>query len=142
MRNLSDAELKALENLTQNKNLVIQKVDKGNTVVIINKSDFKTKIKDILSDSTKFKKFEIDENKQLNSLLNSEKKLKRVSQEEEYNSNYPTGSRPGILYDSAKVHKRIIDNCPSFRPILSTIGRPTYNLAKFLISILSTLTVN
>ena len=54
--NLSEAELNALQNLTKNKNLVIQKADKGNTVVIINKSDYKTKIKDILSDSTKFKK--------------------------------------------------------------------------------------
>ena len=48
----------------------------------------------------------------------------------EYDRIYPTGSRPGILYDSAKVHKPIIDNCPSFRPILSTIDTPTYNLPK------------
>ena len=76
--NLSEAELNALENLTKNKNLVIQKADKANTVVIINKSDYKNKIKHILSDSTKFKKLENDENKQLNFLLNSEKKLKNI----------------------------------------------------------------
>ena len=76
--NLSEAELNALENLTKNKNLVIQKADKGNTVVIINKSDYKTKIKDILSDSTKFKKLEIGENKQLNFLINNEKKVKDI----------------------------------------------------------------
>ena len=52
------------------------------------------------------------------------------------------GSRAGWLYSSAKVHKPIIDNCPSFRPILSAIGTPTYNLAKFLVPILSPLTVN
>ena len=46
------------------------------------------------------------------------------------------------LYGSAKVHKPIIDNCPSFRPILSAIGTPTYNLAKFLVPILSPLTVS
>ena len=56
VRNLSEAELNALEFLTKNRNLVIQKVDKCNTVVIFNKNDYKTKIKDILSDSTKFKK--------------------------------------------------------------------------------------
>ena len=37
--NLNEAELNALENLTKNKNLVIQKADKGNTVAIINKND-------------------------------------------------------------------------------------------------------
>ena len=55
---------------------------------------------------------------------------------------YPTGSRPEILCGSAKVHKHIIDNCPSFWPILSAINTPTYNLAKFLVPILSPLTVN
>ena len=50
--------------------------------------------------------------------------------------------RPGILYGSAKVHKPIIDSCPFFRPILSAIGTPTYHLAKFLVFILSPLTVN
>ena len=67
---------------------------------------------------------------------------KSVSRKKEHDSVYPTGSRPGILYGSAKVHKPIIDNCPSFQPILWAIGTPTYNLAKFLVSILSPLTVN
>ena len=120
-------------------------MDKGNTVVIINKNDYKTKIKNILSDSTKFKKLEFDDNKQLNFLINSEKKLKDIFKplyqrecltKKEYDSIYPTGPGAGMLYGSAKVHKPIIDNCPSFRPILSAIGTPTYNLAKFLVPIL------
>ena len=40
----------------------------------------------------------------------------------------PTGSKPGILYGQAKVHKPVENNCPSFRPILSAIGTPTYDL--------------
>ena len=149
--NLNEVELNALESLTKNKNLVIQKADKGNTVVIINKNDDKTKIKNILFDSTKFKKLEFGDNKQLNFSINSDKKLKDIIKtlyqkkcltKKEYDSIYPTGSRPGILYGNAKVHEPIIDNCPSFRPILSAIGTPTYNLANFLIPILSPLTVN
>ena len=34
------------------------------------------------------------------------------------------------------------DNCPSFCPILSAIGTPTYDLAKFLVPILKPLTEN
>ena len=34
------------------------------------------------------------------------------------------------------------DNCPSFRPILLAIGTSTYDLAKFLVSILKPLTEN
>ena len=74
-------------------------------------------MKDILSDSTKFKKLEIDDNKQLNFLLNSEKKLKDIIKplyqkecltKKEYGSIYPTESRPGILYGSVKVHKSLL----------------------------------
>ena len=56
--------------------------------------------------------------------------------------NYSRGSRPGIFYESPEVHKPVINNCPKVRPILSTIGTPTYKLAKFLISIFLPLTSN
>ena len=46
------------------------------------------------------------------------------------------------MYGLCKVHKDIIDNCPPFRPILSTINTPTYKLAKFLVPILKSLTSN
>ena len=55
---------------------------------------------------------------------------------------YPKGSRPGILFGTVKVHKPVINNCRKFRPILSTIGTPTYKLAKLLVPILSPLTSN
>ena len=50
---------------------------------------------------------------------------------EQYKDLIPSGSRPGIMYGSAKVHKIFTDALPSFRPILSAIGTPTYKLAKF-----------
>ena len=76
--NLSEAESNALENLTKNKNLVIHKAEKDNIVVIINKNDYETEIKDRLSNSAKLKKLEIVENKQLKFLINSEKTLKDI----------------------------------------------------------------
>ena len=39
-KNLTDEEIKALKNLIENKDLVIQKADKGNTIVILNKKDY------------------------------------------------------------------------------------------------------
>ena len=46
------------------------------------------------------------------------------------------------MYGSAKVYKIIAGGLPSFRPILSAIGTPTYKLAKFLLPILEPLTTN
>ena len=53
-----------------------------------------------------------------------------------------SGSRPGITYGSAKVNKIVTHGHPSFRPILSTIGTPTYKLAEFLVLMLEQLTTN
>ena len=52
--NLSKKEHLALKNLVKNRDLIIQKADKGNTVVILNKNDYISIIKVILSDSSKF----------------------------------------------------------------------------------------
>ena len=94
---------------------------------------------------------QFDHDKELNYVLNLEKKivnvLKDLNKKEEitevdYNHLYPCGSRPGILYGMAKVHKPVADRCPSFRPILSAINTPSYKLAKFLVPLLTPLTSN
>ena len=46
------------------------------------------------------------------------------------------------MYGICKVHKDIINNCPTFRTILSAVNTPTYKLAKFLIPILKSSTSN
>ena len=53
---------------------------------------------------------------------------------------YPCVSRPGILYSMDKVHKPVINPCPSLRPILSAINTPSHKLAKFLVPVLTPLT--
>ena len=72
------------------------------------------------------------------------KKLKEKQQisEKKYMTLHPVGSRPGILYGRAKMHKPIKDGVPPFRPILSDIGTPTYKLAKFFVPLLAPLTSN
>ena len=101
-------------------------------------------MKKIVFDTTKFEQINIEEDKQLNFLLKSEKKvidlIKRLENEgkileKEYEIIYPRCSRPGILHRSPKVHKPVFNNCPKCRPVLSTIGTPTYKLAKVLVPI-------
>ena len=41
-----------------------------------------------------------------------------------------------------KIHKPVLNNLPKFRPILSAINTPGYNIAKCLIPILELLTHN
>ena len=61
-----------------------------------------------------------------------------------YNSIYPTSSRPGRFYATAKRHKladdcRNVDQLP-IRPIISNIGTSTYQTSKYLAKLLAPLT--
>ena len=66
---------------------------------------------------------------------------KEISIEQYKDSNH-SGSRLAIIHALAKVHIIVRDDLPSFRPILSAIGTPTYKPAKFLDPILEPLTTN
>ena len=149
--NLSTAEINSLKALMRNKHIIIQKADKDNTVVITDKDKYIEGVKRATSDSKEFVQLNITPGKYLNYIINVEKKLKQLFKDlldngkfnkDEYDKICPRSSRPGILYVNSKIHKPVVDNLFKFRPILSAINTPGYNLAKFLIPILEPLTHN
>ena len=138
-------ELKKLENV------IIQKSDKGNSVVLLGKDIYVGKMKSILNDKQKFLEMNLTEKEMLKKLLQTQDKIKqcldpllrdKIVDDNTYNRLLPKGSQPGKMYGLCKVHKSSVDGCPPFRPILSAIGTPTYNIAKFLIPILEPITKN
>ena len=78
-RNFSQEEYDALINLINNKNIIIQKTDKGNTVVIIDRANYLTEMQKILSDTNKFVKVSFNSkhkvNKEIRHLLDIESSL-------------------------------------------------------------------
>ena len=146
----------ALKNLIEHKKIVIQKAEKGNTVVITDRTKYLEGIKSLLSDSSKFMQLPIDQDKWINYIINLECKLKdcfkvlnneEKTSEKEFDSICPVGTMPGILYGNPNVHKTVVNNTPKSRPInyqlvLSAINTATYSLAKHLNAILSPLTTN
>ena len=121
------------------------------TPLYTTKDAYKKKMKAIISDRSKFEKLDIQEERHLNFILNKEKRLRKIIKllyekgcftKSEFLKICPTASKPDILYGQAKVHKPVEDICPFFCPILSAIGTPTYDLAKFLVPILKPLTEN
>ena len=150
-QHLSKEEFLALQNLRKNKNIVIQKSDKGNSVVVVDKADYLDKMDNLLNDTRKFEKINLKNDGILNFAINQEKRVENILKklvasnsisEETRRSLKPVGTRPGIMYGLCKVHKDIIDNCPPFRPIFSAINTTTYKLAKFLVPVLKSLISN
>ena len=105
--NLSKNEFELLCKLKNENNLVIQKAEKSNAIVILDKDSYLKSIEILLKDSSKFKKILVTLDKDLNHVINSEKRVtdllknlknKKKISEEMYNKLRPVGSKPGKFY--------------------------------------------
>ena len=100
----SKDEIDIINNLKNDQDIFIMRPDKGNGAVIIDRSDYYKKMDDILSDTNKFRKLDVDpithSIRQENQVKNFLCELKRNGTISEliYNNLFPSGSRPGILY--------------------------------------------
>ena len=126
-------ELTALTNLIKNNDIVIQKSDKGNSVVIVDKDTYIKRMENLLSDQRKFEKVTLKNDAFLNFVVNQEKRIDTIfkklvdsnSMSKEMRKFVkPVGTRPGIMYGNCKVHKQKVDGCTPFLPILSALQTP------------------
>ena len=105
----------------------------------------------LLSDQRKFEKVTLKNDTFLNFVVNQEKRIDTIFKNlVDFNSMSKkirhsikqVGTWPCAMYGNCKAHKQQVDDCLPFRPILSTLQTPTYNLDKILVAILNPLTKN
>ena len=130
IRNLGEDEWIALKELKNNNKIVICKADKGNAVVILNQSDYVSKMQSILNNKqftrTKnnlVKQKEAEMNKLIRELYN-----KKIINQNLFWQLHSTSTSTPTLYGQTKIHK----NDLPMRPIISSIGAYNYNLSKYL----------
>ena len=56
----------ALKSLSSNNDIILQKADKGNSVVLVNKADHTKRMKELLSDVSKFQEINVKPGKEIN----------------------------------------------------------------------------
>ena len=111
--------------MSKNKDLYINKFDKGNGVVLDTKLNYVKKMTDILSDKTKFKfkggakekdnlEYFIKQEEKFNSSLYYLKWNERIKNEF-YTAVRSTGAQPSKLYGLAKIHNCLLYTSPSPR---------------------------
>ena len=117
-------------------------------MVILNKEPYIEKMTDIVTDTTKFElitqpidSYTRQAEDKINHFLLKLKNMKLLSPDT-YKRLYASGTGPGILYGLPKIHKTNFANNFKFRPIFAAYNTPSYELAKFLVPILSPLTTN
>ena len=130
----------AIKSLRLNSDIIITKPDKGPGVVILNKSDYLTKVNSILNDSSKFQNIgPVNDND--NTAKTEERKLQKwllklhkdgYFTELEYNEIRLTDSQRPKMYGLPKTHKPDVP----LRPILFMIGSSQHQLAKYCLDLL------
>ena len=118
---------------------MISKADKGNTTVVMDKTDYDKRLLTMLEDNTTYQKLQKDPTpnteKTVNKFVSQLVADNKITKIQSYRLKSSNGRAP-VLYGLPKLHK---ENTP-LRPIVSFTGSPTYNLSKDLARILSELT--
>ena len=133
-------EKKILENLYGNNDITVLRQDKGRGVVVMNKCDYVNKSKNFF-DGTEFEELNSDPTKSFQTRVQRTLlKMKKKFTVTEYKRIYPSSSRPGLFFGLAKVHK-LKNGCTNvnelpLRPVISNIGTATYEISKYLASLL------
>ena len=93
-QNLSKDEFIAFLNLSKNKDLIIQKSDKENSVVTVDRHDYIKKMENILSDKNKFTRVNLKDNILLNFAVIQEQRVDQVLKNL-FDSNRMVGKKTG-----------------------------------------------
>ena len=136
--NIKRKELEALRQLKEDKNHMILTANKGVALVVIDRTEYIRKARDLLQDTSTYRTIKGDPTSRLkNRLITILKKIKAESgiQDNTYKKMYPTGASPPKFYGLPKIHKK---NIP-LMPIVSSIGSVSYGVAKELFKIIKPL---
>ena len=132
-----------MKRLSKNKDICLLKQDKGRGIVIIDCNKYVEKGLNILQ-TDKFTELQEDQTAAFETRVQKcLRKMKKSFDKTTYNTIYPTASRPGRFYGTAKLHK-VAEGCTNvdqlpIRPIISNIGTATYKTSKYLAKLLAPL---
>ena len=137
--NLTKDEQQALKRLKNDNDIVILPADKGRVTVVMDKTDYFDKMDALVNDKQTYEELKRDPTPALQRKLNSKiltlKKTDAFDTQRYYRLRCSV-PQPPKLYGLPKLHKPGIP----MRPIVSFCGSPTYQLSKYLTTILQPLT--
>ena len=115
--------------MRNNKQITIQRPDKGGGTVILDTSDYQRKLNNILLDNSKFKECNSEQSTAVKKKINVIAENFKNSNETIYKLLKRTGEYcNGHLYGLPKIHKNATD--PPLRPIISMTGTVTHDIAQ------------
>lgn len=128
----------ALKELKNNQEIIIRKADKGNLLVILNKTDYINEAENQLNNTMYYRLIEhpITDIKDIMIILNREKYRRTISLKLYKHLMPPNQYSFRKFYTLPKIHKEknkwFNSNTPNGRPIVSDIGSMTYNISQYI----------
>ena len=130
--NLTPSERKALRELKNDKDLIINKADKGSTIVVQNRTDYINAALEHLNDPNTYMELDGDPTRiicsEIDLLLKDFHKKGLLDKDMVDFCSPPKKARPARLYFLKKIHK----NPMGIRPIVSSCESPTENISQFI----------
>ena len=141
--NITKEERKDLADLKKCQNILMLPSDKRRCTVVVDKISYEAKVNTLLSDTSTYTKLKKDPTRKYQSDLAAvlkKKDFKTLKEEKVTDDNlyyilYPTACAIPGFYVFLKIHK---ENW-ALRPIVSSIGSVSYEVARFITDILSLL---
>lgn len=127
--------------LTTNKDIIVTQADKGGKTVVMIKSDYDTKLLDMITDRKVYRPLRKDITFSNQTTNNELAKLlfdKGLIDEQMKRHLTTYNALPPRIYGLPKIHKERVP----LRPIVSSINSPVYNLSRFLTGFLKQWTHN
>ena len=132
---LTQDEKRAIKSLSNNKEIVVQRPDKGGGVVILDRQYYHDRLLNLISDPDKFSACSSDQSDNLKKEINIIAEQSKNSNKHLYFKLRRVGNfADGHLYGLPKLHKNI--EAPPLRPIISMSGTVTHDIAQFLNNII------
>ena len=138
--NITRQEREALKSLRENEDILVLPADKGRVTVVVDKREYDAAIVSMISNTTTYMELRSDPAASRERALNA--KLLNLKRQEKLDNNLyrrlrSSGGSTPRFYGLPKIHKNKVP--VPYRPIVSFINSPTYDLSKYLSELLSPL---
>lgn len=139
--NISEQEERELKFFLKEDSIIIKKADKGNSIVIMDKNDYKFEVYRQLNDTQYYKPLEQPIYKEtaikINEILQNMLEEGFLTNKQVTYLQGKTPARPRLFYLLPKIHKpksewTIPNKIPKGRPIISDCGSESYEIAEYL----------
>eukprot|EP00111_Clytia_hemisphaerica_P014752 TCONS_00043472-protein len=134
--NITREEQHSLEKLSRDRNIIVQKADKGGKIVVMNRTDYIVACNDQLENKHFYEQLDTDSNQNYADTIRKEidnlkSKSKITDKEHIVLTEHLSNPRTPVFYGLPKLHKNF-SKFPPLRPIVSGFSSCSNRLSEFL----------